>query len=260
MPPARARRARCLDPGVKDAATTDALLLRAVDYRDADRIVTLFTRDLGKVSAIARAAKGSRRRFAGALEPYAVIRVELELGSAELARLLRAELVHVFAGVLGELGRMEAAGAALALLRDAHPARVPDAALFLAAVQYLTLLDHEPDPARAGLLAFALRALALSGMSPRLSACGRSGAAVPAGRPAYFDPALGAVVSRRFGGGPFLLSAGARESMLRAQSEDWVSTARAGWDADALNTVRGAVAAFIAHHLSRELASRLFPG
>jgi DNA repair protein RecO (recombination protein O) len=245
---------------VKDVATTDALLLRAVDYRDADRIVTLFTRDLGKLSAIARSAKSSRRRFAGALEPYCVIRVELELGNAELARLLRAEVVSVFPGILAELDRMEAAGAALALLRDAHPARVPDAALFLAAVQYLTLLDHEADPARAGLLAFALRALALSGISPRLSACGRSGEPVPPGKPAYFDPALGAVVSRRFGGGPFLLGAGARESMLRAQSEDWVSTARAGWEPDALNTVRGAVAAFIAHHLSRELASRLFPG
>jgi DNA repair protein RecO (recombination protein O) len=245
---------------VKDVVTTDALLLRAVDYRDADRIVTLFTRDLGKVGAIARAAKSSRKRFAGALEPYAVIRVELELGAAELARLARAEVVSVFAGVLGELGRMEAAGAALALVRELHPARVPDPALFLAALQYLTLLDHAPDPARAALLAFALRALALSGISPRLEACGRSGEAVPAGKPAYFDPALGAVVSRRLGGGPFLLAAGARESMLRAQGEDWVSIARAGWDPDALNTVRGAVAAFVAHHLSRELASRLFPG
>jgi len=245
---------------VKNVATTDALLLRAVDYRDADRIVTLFTRDLGKVGAIARSAKSSRRRFAGALEPYAVIRVELELGSTELARLLRAEVVSVFAGILGELGRMEAAAAALALLRDAHPLRAPDPALFLAAVQYLTLLDHEPDPARAGLLAFALRALALSGISPRLSACGRSGEPVPPGKPAYFDPALGTVVSRRLGGGPFLLSGSAREHMVAAQGDDWVRAARAGWDEGALNTVRGAVAAFVAHHLSHELASRLFPG
>jgi DNA repair protein RecO (recombination protein O) len=244
---------------VKDVVTTDALLLRAVDYRDADRIVTLFSRDLGKVSAIARAAKSSRRRFSGALEPYAVIRVELELGSAELARLLRAEVVSSFSGILSDLGRMEVAGAALALVREAHAARVPDVALFVAAVQYLTLLDHDPDPLRAGLLAFAMRVLALSGISPRLSACGRSGEVVPSGKSAYFDPGLGAVVARRFGGGPFLLSPSMRERLMCAQGEDWVSTARIGWEPDALNTVRGALAAFVEHHLSRELASRLFP-
>lgn len=54
---------------MRQVVASDALLLRASDYRDADRIVTLFTRELGKVSAIARAAKSSRRRFAGALEP-----------------------------------------------------------------------------------------------------------------------------------------------------------------------------------------------
>ena len=244
---------------MKETATTDALLLRAVDYRDADRIVTLFTRDLGKLGAIARSAKSSRRRFAGALEPYALIRVELELGRGELAQLLRAEVVGSFPGILGDLGRMEAAGAALSLLREAHPERVPDPALFVAALQYLTLLDHEPDPSRAGLLAFALRLLALAGVSPRLTACGRSGESVPAEKPAYFDPVLGAVVARRLGGGPFLLGADARARMVEAQGENWVSTARAGWEPGALNTVRGAVAAFIAHHLSHELASRLFP-
>ena len=46
------------------ATTTDALLLRAVDYRDADRVCTFFTHELGMVSAIARGAKSSKRRFA----------------------------------------------------------------------------------------------------------------------------------------------------------------------------------------------------
>jgi DNA repair protein RecO (recombination protein O) len=244
---------------LRQVVASDALLLRASDYRDADRIVTLFTRELGKVSAIARAAKSSRRRFAGALEPYAVVRVELELGGGELLKLSRAELVSTFPGILADLDRMQAAGAALALVREAHAPRVPDPALFLAAVQYLTLLDHDPDPQRAGLLAFALRVLALAGISPRFATCGRSGEAVPAERAAYFDPALGAVVARRFGGGPFLLSSAARARLIGAQGEDWVRIARAKWEPDALNIVRGAIAAFVAQHASAELASRLFP-
>ena len=44
---------------------TPAVIVRAVDYGEADRVVTLLTRARGKVSAIARGARKSRRRFAG---------------------------------------------------------------------------------------------------------------------------------------------------------------------------------------------------
>ena len=241
------------------AVTTDALLLRAVDYRDADRILTLFTHSLGVVSAIARGAKSSKRRFAGVLEPYLVLRVELEPSRGELMTLKRAELARSFPGILGDLSRMEVAGAALALVRDAHPARVPDAPLFMNMLQYLTIVDVEGDPARATLLSFAMRVLALSGMAPRLDACGRSGEPVPAEKPAYFDPALGAVVSRRHGGGPFLLPAGVRARLLEAQGEGWVSAARATWDPEHLRITRAALAAFLSAQLGEELATRLFP-
>ena len=43
--------------------TTRAVVLRAVDYRDSDRIITLFTEQLGKVSAIARAARRIFRKL-----------------------------------------------------------------------------------------------------------------------------------------------------------------------------------------------------
>lgn len=244
--------------GVSRSQATDALVLRATDYRDADRVITLFTQHLGKVSAIARGARASKRRFAGTLEPYAVIRVELEPGRADLMTLKRAELVRTFPGILRDLSRMDVAGAALNLLREAHPARVADQPMFVQAVQFLTLVDLEGDPERALLLGFALRVLALSGLAPRLDACGRSEDPVPEGRPAYFDPALGAVVSRRFGGGPFLLSAQARLRLMRAQSEDWLRVSREPWDAEELRVARAAIAAFIEKHVDPAVAHRLF--
>jgi DNA repair protein RecO (recombination protein O) len=238
---------------------TDALLLRATDYRDADRIVTLFTRDAGKLSAIARGARGSRRRFSGALEPYAVIRVELAPRRGELYGLKQAEVTRSFTGILSDLGRMDAAGAALALVRDAHGGEVSDADLFVAVVQYLTLVDHQGDPQRDLLLCFAQRVLYLMGIAPRLSACGRSGEEVPDGRAAFFDPALGAVVARRFGGGPYVLSAANRKRLREAQTDAWMEPARAPWDASELAVARAAMAAFVRIHVSDALGSRLFP-
>lgn len=245
---------------MSESAVTDALLLRAVDYRDADRILTLFTAERGKLSAIARGAKSSRKRFAGALEPYTLIRVELEPGKSELFTLKRAEIVRVFPALLGDLARMDVAGAALMLLREAHAAHVPDVQAFVATLQYLTLLEHEPDETRAALLAFAMRVLALSGLAPRLATCGRSEEPVPAGKAAYFDPALGALISKRFGGGPFLLSWPVRERLLLAQSEQWLAAARMPWQDEVLASARCALSAFIASHLSPELSGRLFPG
>jgi DNA repair protein RecO (recombination protein O) len=52
-----------------------AIVLRARDYAEADRIVTLLTRDFGKLSGIAKGAKASRRRFERKLEPLSCVRL-----------------------------------------------------------------------------------------------------------------------------------------------------------------------------------------
>ncbi|MFT3927250.1 MAG: DNA repair protein RecO [Myxococcales bacterium] len=237
----------------------EALLMRAVDYRDSDRVVTLFTQELGKLSALARGARSSKRRFAGALEPYAVIRVELTPSRGELWNLGAASISRSFPGILQDLARMEVAAAALLLVRETQPPREPDPALFLALVQYLTLVDVAGDATRVGLLAFALRALARLGLAPRLDACGRSGERVPEERPAYFDPALGSVVARKFGGGPFLLSAVVRHRLMLAQGDGWLAIAREEWEPEELSLARAALAAFVAAHVPGDVGARLFP-
>src|ERR1700758_2536073 len=48
---------------------SEAIVLRTYPFRESDLLVTLFTRLEGKVRGVARAAKKSRRRFGGGLEP-----------------------------------------------------------------------------------------------------------------------------------------------------------------------------------------------
>ena len=60
--------------GSVSSLTTDAIVLGAVNYGEADRIVTLLGRGTGRLSALARSARKSQRRFAGGLglcEPVA---------------------------------------------------------------------------------------------------------------------------------------------------------------------------------------------
>ena len=48
---------------------SEAIVLRTYPLREADLLVTLFTRGEGKIRGVARSAKKSKRRFGGALEP-----------------------------------------------------------------------------------------------------------------------------------------------------------------------------------------------
>src|SRR3990167_8824394 len=50
--------------------SSEALLLRKRPYGDADYVITLFTKEFGKISAFAKNAKSSRKRFGGRLEPF----------------------------------------------------------------------------------------------------------------------------------------------------------------------------------------------
>jgi DNA repair protein RecO len=54
---------------------SEAIVLRTYPFREADLLVTLFTRSEGKVRGAARAAKKSRRRFGGALEPLTYVKI-----------------------------------------------------------------------------------------------------------------------------------------------------------------------------------------
>ncbi len=57
---------------------SEAIVLRSYPLREADLLVAFFTRAEGKVRGVARAAKKSKRRFGGALEPLTYVRVWYE--------------------------------------------------------------------------------------------------------------------------------------------------------------------------------------
>ena len=154
----------------------DALLLRAVDYRDADRIVTLLTRDSGKRSAVARGARRSRKRFGGGLEPCCVVRVELGPSRGELWTLSRAAPLRVFPALVADLRKIALAGACLGFVREVTVVGEPVPALFDAIVRLFERLSEGPASG-ALLVAFEAHALGALGHAPLLDRCGRCGRA-----------------------------------------------------------------------------------
>jgi DNA repair protein RecO (recombination protein O) len=74
---------------------SEAIVLRTYPLREADLLVTFFTRNEGKVRGVARSAKKSRKRFGGALEPLTFVRAFYEdRERQELARLDALEVLE----------------------------------------------------------------------------------------------------------------------------------------------------------------------
>ena len=201
---------------------------------------------------MARGARRSKRRFSGALEPYALLRVEVALGRGEVGRLAEASVARGFPRILADLEKMTFAGAALELVREVAPQREPDERLFDAAVQVLEALDAALPAREELLLAFQLRVLSIAGFTPGLDVCARCGKRAPVGKAAELDPALGAIVCRACGGGPLHLSGPARERMRACTGRSWPE-AGVAWPARELAEVRRATADHVHAHVGRRL-------
>jgi DNA repair protein RecO (recombination protein O) len=205
------------------AHTTQALLLRRVDSGDADAVLTLFTDQLGRVSALARAARASKRRFSGALEPMHTLKVALEeRPSSELMLLREATLATPRHRLLESLEGLEAAGRALRWVRQAAAPHTPEPAIWRISNELLDALNASPTRHAVGpsLAHAGLQLLVALGWGLDLVHCVRCGRTCASNRRAMIDAARGGLVCRRCGGASVLLDPELRARLVRASAGD----------------------------------------
>ena len=208
-------------------ARTEALLVRSAPFGDADVMVTLFTEARGIVSAVARSARRSVKRFA-ALEPMHLLRVALEeRAGVDVATLVESAIARPRLGIVQSLEKLDAAGAALRWVRRAAPPHTPEPALWLEINGLLDRLDAtDPTPAPQALLAVAgLRILVAIGWGLELTRCVRCGRACEPGAGACVDPAAGGLVCRACGGARIVLRGERRTQLLAASLGEDVALA-----------------------------------
>ena len=117
---------------------SEAIVLRTYPLREADLLVTLFTRLEGKVRGVARSAKKSKRRFGGALEPLTYVRASYEdRERQELARLDSCEVLESPLATEVSYGRAVALGHVAELLDELLPDREANDAIFRLAISVL---------------------------------------------------------------------------------------------------------------------------
>lgn len=237
------------------AERTRAFLLRSVDFGEADRIVTLFTETVGKVSVMARGARSSRRRFGGALEPFSLIDVEVAPGRGQLDRLSAARIERPFVRLLGRLTHMREGGYALEAIRALLPERQPEPRLFTALIDFIGALDAPecatPRQLKLGLL---VQAIAVMGFAPQLDRCGVCKRAPTHEQAVQLHPARGYIVCRACGGARVLLSGRTRALWSGLTSEGWLLAASTPWPDQQVAQVSDALKPLLECNLERSVS------
>jgi len=152
----------------------EAIVLRTWPFHEADLLVSLFTREQGRVRGVARHAMKSRRRFGGALEPMTHVRASYaEKPRQELVRLDAFEILSSPMSRPVDYARTAALQMVAEVLEEAMPEGAPEDAVFRLALAVLEEL--QVGRVWMPVTYFALWMNRLMGWMPELGRCAACG-------------------------------------------------------------------------------------
>jgi DNA repair protein RecO (recombination protein O) len=176
----------------------DGIVLRTQKLGEADRIITILTREQGRLRLVAKGVRRTTSKFGARLEPFAHVDIQVfAKPNRALDLITQAEIIAPYGERIVDDYRRYTAGTAMLetaeRLTDAEgePA-VQQYLLLLGGLRALTGAKHAP-----GLVldAFILRSLAVAGYAPSFHNCAQCGAEPPENASfRFFAVAAGGVV------------------------------------------------------------------
>jgi len=230
----------------------EAVVLRTHKLGEADRIITLLTREHGRVRAVAKGVRKTTSRWGSRLEPFTHVDLQLAEGR-NLDVVTQAETIDPFAAGLGRDYERYTAGSVMLetadrLVTEERQPSVQQFLLLVGGLRAMTAGEHRPGQV---LDSYLLRSLAVSGYAPSFDHCARCG---DPGPHRWFNPSAGGVLCPNCklpgSAGP------APETLVllgALLAGEWVVVAAA--EPRHLREASGLVAAFVAWHLERGLRS-----
>jgi DNA repair protein RecO (recombination protein O) len=164
----------------------EAIVLRTWPFHEADLLVSLFTRDQGRVKGVARHAMKSRKRFGGALEPATQVRAHYtERPGQDLVRLDQFEILWSPLTAPIDTLRLAALQLVTEVLEEALPDQATDDNIYRLAITVLTSMQSEN--VWLPTLYFCLWTNRLMGWMPELGHCAACGLDLR-GQTVYWSP------------------------------------------------------------------------
>ena len=191
---------------------TPALVIRRADYSDYDRMVTLFSPDMGRIDAIARGCRRPKSPLVNAVEPFT--RGEYQLyENHDRFTVEQCTIAEDYYALRTDYDRLCHGAYWLKLLDAAILPDTPAKPLFIMTLRALAYLNWSELPPEMITMAFEMHFMALNGFAPRMDVCMRCARAIDGD--ARFDPAQGGAVCLKCPSAAARISNGARRILMK---------------------------------------------
>ncbi len=154
----------------------EAIVLRSIDYQDESKILTLYTREFGKLSAIAKGCRSPKSKYASAFELGSHIAVVLyKKTTREVQNISEASLKTPFLGITASLERLRVMLQILELVRLATEEEEPQPKIFYLLLESLRQVDVAKKNFINIFFFFQTHLVSLLGFKPSFTECVISG-------------------------------------------------------------------------------------
>lgn len=173
----------------------EGIILKRKNFGEADRIITLFSKQMGKVSLVAKGIRRINSRRAGNVELLNRVKVYL-VQTKGLPILTEAVSIQTFPNLKKNLTKVSLAYLVVELTDKFFPEEVENYSLFVLLVKTLTSLEESDGAAKAKqiLTAFQIKLLNLAGYLPELYQCASCSEKLSS-ETNYFATELGGIVN-----------------------------------------------------------------
>jgi DNA repair protein RecO (recombination protein O) len=178
-------------PSKERSIHAEAVVLRHSDWGEADRLLIIYTRERGKLRAIAKGARRLRSRKAGHLEPFTRVTLQLAQGK-DFWIVTEARTVDAYLPLRDDLMRTGYGAYIVELLDRFTYEEGENNALYQLLIETLKRITSEDDPFLA-VCYYEIRLLDLVGFRPQLFNCVRCGEEIKP-EDQYFSAELGGVL------------------------------------------------------------------
>jgi DNA repair protein RecO (recombination protein O) len=236
---------------------SEAVVIRLSDLGEADKILTIFTPNFGKLRVVARGVRKVTSRLAGHVELFT--RAQMLLAKARnLDIVTQSETVDAYRPLHDDLSRIAHASYASELLDALAPDALENYPVYRLLTETFALLSEDPQPDRV-LRWYELQLLGYMGYAPELNQCVQCRGEITPTTNGFSAPQGGVVCAscRKVGIGRDL-SVNALKLLRQMQRNPFSALSRVRLDADLKDELTAVMQSYITYILERELRSAHF--
>jgi DNA repair protein RecO (recombination protein O) len=235
----------------------DALVLRCRDYKENDKLVTVFSATEGRETLLARGARKPDGSLRAVSQPFSRISLQKAAGRGSLNILTQGEVQEPFLPLKADLDKIAYAAYLSELVIIGMPEYKPQPQVFAALLAAWSMLDFSDKHTLAARF-FELRLLDALGLRPRLDGCQSCGRSLEGGS-FYLSAARGGIICRSCRGSEAgLISAGTVRNMQRLLDAPFAKVPQLSISDTMLAEMEQALAPYLRYYLEGSGKAREF--